>query len=220
MERMTGTPLANATVEVNGRLIAETDSLGVFNTSSVPIQWGTNQLKVQHRSFAVAEVIDDFWVSNPTETFEFAVLLDVEPVDVPGVTVEAARVPVRLQGFYERMETATGVFLTREDIDAREPRRMTDLLAPMRTTRRSRAASTFGRAMDSECRVPLVFIDGQLVGDANRPVYVDPNMQPSINQYLDPDQVEAIEIYDAVASVPTQFSLLGSGCGVVVVWTR
>jgi hypothetical protein len=218
MERITGTPLANATVEVNGTLVAETDSMGVFHVSTVPVEWGANQLRVRHRSFTDAEVVDQFWVSNPTETFEFAVVLEVEPVDVPGVTVEAARVPVRLQGFYQRRENVPGVFLTRGDIDAREPRRMTDLLAPMRSTRRSRAASSFGR--DSECRVPLVFIDGQLVGDANRPIYVDPNMQPSINQYLDPDQVEAVEIYDAVASVPARFALLGSSCGVVVVWTR
>ncbi len=221
MDHITGMPLPNATVEVNGTLIAETDSTGVFDVAGLPIQWGGNQLRVLHRSFTDVELIEDFWVSNLSESFEFAVVLEIEPVDVPGVTVEAARsVPVRLQGFYERMETSTGVFLTREMIEEREPRRVNDLLAPMRFSRRSRAASSFGLAMDSECRVPLIFIDGQLIGDASRPVYIEPRLMPNIGQFLDPDQVEAMEVYEGGASVPTAFALLGSDCGVVVFWTR
>jgi len=37
---------------------------------------------------------------------------------------------------------------------------------------------------------------------------------------LDPRHIEAIEIYTSTAQIPAQFIRTGSGCGVMVIWTR
>ncbi len=220
-ERIGGNPLQGATVELNGDIIAAADATGAFDISRVPVRWGRNQLRVRHSSFADAEVQDEFWVTNLDEAFEFAVVLDVAPINLPGVSVETVRpVPAKLRGFYERMENGSGIFLERDDIEARIPRRISDLLMTFRSTSRTRAASTFGRAATRDCVAPLIFLDGHLIGNEFNRVFVDGYAHPNVNDFVHPDDVEAIEIYDAVASVPSVFAQTGSGCGVIAIWTR
>src|SRR5205807_10657083 len=44
----------------------------------------------------------------------------------------------------------------------------------------------------------------------------------SINQYIVPEDVVAIEVYSGASQIPSQFqsNLLNARCGVIVIWTR
>ena len=221
VERIGGSPLPGTLVELNGERIAVADSIGSFDVLGVQVRWGSNVLTVRHSSFSNVEAIDEFWVSDPDETLEFAASLDVPAVALPGIDVEATRVvPARLRGFYERMEDGVGIFLTREQIEERVPRRVTDLFPRFRAMSRSRAANSFGLAATPECLAPLIFLDGHLLGSESRVIFIDDRMQPNISDFVHPDDVEAVEIYDTVASVPAVFAMSGSGCGVIAIWTR
>jgi hypothetical protein len=215
VEQVGGQPLAGAVIEVNGTVLAETDSAGAFSVQGAPILWGPNAVRVTHRSFTDAQTTDEFWIGSPNETVELSVTLDVAVVALPGVNVEAgpARIPgLVARGFYERMEnTPSGaVFWTSEDIDARDVDDWDDLMRGIRMGR-PRAATTFGRAGTGVCGVnteALAFLDGAYIG------YVS-----SLARSVRPETIAGVEVYQGIAGLPIEFNLHGADCGVVVVWT-
>jgi hypothetical protein len=92
--------------------------------------------------------------------------------------------------------------------------------------------TTFGAVCE-----PRVFVDGLIAirGDS-KPVVVTPGgaaidemnrddprfPEPTVDDVVDPRDIEAIEVYRSGADVPAQFGGMGpfTRCGVVVVWTR
>jgi hypothetical protein len=217
-EQVGGQPLAGATVEVNGRIVAESDSTGSFEAQAIDILWGPNVVRVTHRAFEEAQTTDEFFIANPAETVELMVSLDVAPIALPGVTIEAAPVlspKLQQRGFYERMESnSNGVFWTSVQIIERDPDDWDDLLRGVRFSR-TRAATTFGRARTGVCggpdpeAQPIAFLDGAHVG------YLD-----VLVESVRPENIEGLEIYRSIAGLPVEFNIMGAECGVVVVWTR
>ena len=124
-----GPGLPGATVELNGRVIAVTDTTGAFVASSSVVAWGSNDLTVRHRAFTDRSVSDRVWISNVNETFDLVVALDVVPIALPELPVPVQSRVLAAEGFYQRREDlgGAGIFMTREDIAARRPRRMEDL---------------------------------------------------------------------------------------------
>lgn len=212
-EGIGGQPVAGATIELNGVTLAMTDSLGAFAVTAAPVQWGPNQLIVRYRSFGETTAIDEFWVTNPGGALDFTVALDVAPLGLPEIAVPVRSVVLEASGFYERREGASGVFLTREDIVAKDPRRAEDLFRGMGFTTNplNRAASTFGLADDGEPCTPLFFLDG---------LRMDRITMRDLNQVVEPENIEGIEVYESVGSLPARFSPVGASCGVILIWTR
>ncbi len=143
---VSGGPLGNAVVKLNGDVVALTDRDGAFLLSDVPIAWGSNELEVGRFSFL--PMTSEFWIGNPDETLDFSARLDPAPIAVGGVvaSVEARpRVATRLLPFYERMEKSVGSFITREFIDSRSDRLLTDLVRTVPGVR-TRAGPTAGRS--------------------------------------------------------------------------
>lgn len=214
-----GEAVAGAVVELNGEIVGTTDGSGGFNLSDVGVAWGSNRIRVRNPAAPEAETGGEFWVANPDETWEFAVVLG-DLIQLAPVLVEAPpNVPRRLRPFYERRERLNGRFLTRPEIEAREARDLTTLLGDLPGIRlRITANGTevyFSRAPSSfnSCPTPLIFLDGVSMG-GGRGDYID------LDHIARPEQVEAIEAYGGVAATPTEFSRLGSSCGVIVIWTR
>lgn len=111
-------------------------------------------------------------------------------------------------GFYERRARGVGQFVARDEIEDRDPGRVTDLLATMRGVRLGPAPGLGdGRAlrMRGGC-VPEIFLDGVRT---IRPFSLDASLHP--------DDVAGIEVYHS-AEVPVQYGV--SGCGAVLVWTH
>jgi outer membrane receptor for ferrienterochelin and colicin len=44
--------------------------------------------------------------------------------------------------------------------------------------------------------------------------------QSDINSVVDPDQVEAIEVFRGPSEIPAQYNDNNSQCGVILIWTR
>ncbi len=115
---------------------------------------------------------------------------------------------LRDAGFYGRRDQGLGRFVTREDIEAKMPMEVSDLLRTMPGVRVTPPA-TFGRVASVLLRggcEPEVYLDGT---KTIKPFPID--------QVLSPDDVEAVEVYQG-SEVPARFA--SSGCGVVVIWTR
>lgn len=117
------------------------------------------------------------------------------------------------RGFYERQSQGySGIFLTREDIEERDPRNVTELFDGLPGTRvmpgdLDGPQVVFTRAIslrDSGMCRPALFLDG---------------VKSQIRLYdmiLDPSHIEGIEVYVG-AGVPGRFN---DPCGAILFWTR
>jgi TonB family protein len=127
------------------------------------------------------------------------------------IDARTARYSGFLRGFYERRDRGLGVFFTADDIEARNPRLVTDLLRGIPGTRvipgAMQSVVTF---RDRNC-LPLVWIDG----NAGTTAYLDPDL-------FEPHTLAGIEVYKGTATVPG--ALMGTrgqgSCGVIALWTK
>jgi hypothetical protein len=122
--------------------------------------------------------------------------------------VEARSRRLEASGFYQRRDRGFGQFVARDEIEDRDPARVTDLLATMRGIWLGPTAGPGdGRSLSMRggC-VPEIFLDGIRT------------MRPfSLDASLHPDDVAGIEVYHS-SELPVQYRV--SGCGAVVVWTH
>ena len=168
---------------------------------------------------------------EPSETDFFAV-----GAEGKGVTFMIARAAVRLEtvtvqgaanvredrlwygGFYDRMRRGGGGrFFGRAQIEESRPQSIADLLrrVPSLDVRVGGHGEYAGRRLAVRPRTPLsirtacwsiFFLNGTLV-------------EVAAVEGLDPAEVEGIEVYTSGA-VPAQFNVVGSACGVIVIWLR
>ena len=117
----------------------------------------------------------------------------------------------KFDDFYRRRNAkAGGTFITRDDIDRRQPSRSLDLFY-----------NIAGVKLNWDAAEPQISIARCKYG--NIAVFIDG--LPAQNGIelvasLHPNQIEAIEIYHGLATVPPQFIPKPNDCAAIVVWTR
>lgn len=208
-----GNPVADVSVVVMGtqQLRGRSDANGQVEFRNVG--WGPHQISVRklgYREFSEQIVIPadgsmatGVMLSRVAVNLEKVVVRDTggKPIRLSGTT--------RLDDFYRRRKAGAGTFFTREDIDKRNPGRLMDLFMGISGIRLTYRGSTpllsFARCKNGV----EVFVDGQRLNDGL-------NVLSSIH----PNQIEAIEIYHGLASVPPQFVPKPDDCAAILVWTR
>jgi TonB family protein len=204
-----GRAIAGAQVGLAGDTVAGvTGPDGTFRLAPVPAGPGTLRVRrVGYRPLALR-------VTAAAGAPPVAVTLQraaqtLDPVVVRG---ERNRYHGRLAEFYRRRDAGLGHHITREQIDRRNPFRLTDLLRtiPGVDVAPNPLGSKTVRMRGARCD-PLVWLDGYPMSTG----YLDPD-------FFSPRSIEAMEIYSGVATIPQ--SLLGAGrlgaCGVIVIWSR
>lgn len=113
-------------------------------------------------------------------------------------------------GFYQRQESGPGIFISRVEIDAQRPAKVSDLLRGRSGVRLVQVGSDTEVVASrpqhgySDSCLPSLYIDGT------------PHGSGKLNLIVPPHQIEGIEVY--LRSVtPSKFS---SNCGSIVIWTR
>jgi len=134
--------------------------------------------------------------------------LAVSPVEMDPIEVVGER---QLRGpmadFERRRQRGIGTYITREEIEARNPYVLTDLLR-MVPGLRVVPGGPFGEQairLRGNCQ-PEIIVDGVRTTIGN-----------DIDHVLPPMDVEAVEVYRG-AELPVQFG--NNSCGAIVVWTR
>jgi len=170
-------------------------------------------------------------------TLEGDVQISTQPMTVGPLTVRARREPPRrasleMTGFYVREAAGQGHFLRREDIERQSQTNVSQLLdrqpgIQLFLDPRGRPYVSFGRAQGNvgafaraqqrqvDVCLPRYYLDGTLV-------YIEPPGRngPTLNDLVQPEQIEAIEMYASAAQIPPQYGGSDSACGVIVIWTR
>lgn len=131
-----------------------------------------------------------------------------------------------LEGFWNRLETGLGYYITRQEVEARNPGKVTDLLRDLPGVQLSggsvgnRPSIRMARAANRNCATQI-FVDGFLVN----PPTVTPNgsrspMDFRIDDVVSPASVERIEVYRGLSTVPAEFLNPDAACGVIAIWTK
>jgi len=219
--------LEGALVSIEGvRLNRVTDSDGRFELTDIPP--GDRQLTVSLLGYTTRT---DSIAVPPASILTLDVALTVEPIELAPITVSVERrsFDLELSGFYQRRDATSGLFITQERIEDRAPLYTTDLFRGLAGVKvvgglgmgtqnavvlaGSRALSFSG---GGPC-YPAIWIDGQMVHQGTAgPMGGGPAF---LDNFIQPEQIAGIEIYNSAASMPLQFNLF-SACGVIVIWTK
>ncbi|MCZ0936783.1 MAG: carboxypeptidase regulatory-like domain-containing protein [Gemmatimonadetes bacterium] len=237
-------PVAAAAVSVPGRAeAAQSNRRGYFVLSGLPV--GEHELSVRHLGYA--PLVHRVAVARGVTT-EAMIGLSPDPVVLaPLVAVATRSRRLEVSGFYERRDwgelTGGGEFFTVEDIERRNPLRISHMIADVPGVRLgncgvqahgchlygTRASAGF---TNQGCKLNI-FVDGNLViqGSDERwaaeevPLAIlrmsrMTNENETINDYVLPGEIAGLEVYTGAAALPAEFSGYDARCGAVVIWTK
>jgi hypothetical protein len=203
----TKTPIPDAeVVATRHRISTITDSRGVFILPG--LEPGADVFLVRRIGYR-SESFDATLVAG--DTIKVGVILAISPFPLPDVVVQAeGRMYFgKLAGFADRMlhsGAPRSSFLTQADIERLRPRKVQDLLShaglPFRI---SRNQETIGCPRGGHSMA--IFLDGALMSGGFD------------LSWLDPLQVQAVEVYRSAAEIPAEFNMARADC-TVVIWTR
>ncbi len=207
----TGEPLLGVQVLIRGtRRWGITNQEGIFRLAGLK----PGPVVIEFRHPNRAPVVYNLTL-EPDKVTELAVKIDTRTVALPEVVVEGkeTRPAVKMQDFYSRKAAGHGgYFITRKDIEERQPRVLSDL---MRRVPGLRVDCDFG-----SCSVTSFTEARRIMGSCPIQYFLDGVPFTGDVDELTPDQVEGIEIYRGSSSIPPQFNTGTSMCGVIAVWSR
>jgi len=209
----TGRALSGVEVTVVGTDLRQlTDDNGQVYMAGVPSRKVT--LHMRHVGYREADL--DLFLTPGVRTSTTMVLRRalVTATTLTKVIVRGELVPTRYAGtsrfddFYRRKAEGIGTFLTREYMDSRAADRSEDILRSQAGIRiRYRGTRPYIEFV--RCEQVEVYINGFRSHDGFTSFLE-----------LNPREIEAMEIYRGVATVPPEFSPQPNDCAAVVVWTR
>jgi len=136
---------------------------------------------------------------------------------------------LELRGFYERMAESqrgalVGEFITPEEIEMRNPQRVTQLLEQRRGLRVQRSGNCY---IIDECYKIMgqgncpatIYLDGQRLNPM-RVASNDASGAPAVDGLIPVTGVSAIEVYPRGSSAPAKYQSLAGTCAIVVIWTK
>jgi hypothetical protein len=190
----------------------------------VRVQPGPFWLRATHVAYARTKT--PRWRVESGEVLDVTIRLhpDVVLLAPLEVTARAQSFSPVLAGFYDRVNRRMGgTLFTREDIELRNPSRITDLLEGVPGVRiqadggnQSFRLVTMARALPgvgagpNSCPVQI-YVDGVR---ASRGGPVSPD------EILAPGSLEGVEVYRGLGTVPAEFLTPEARCGVIAFWTR
>jgi len=212
VEAETGRPVAGARITVSGvGQAALTDAEGKARITAVPP--GRRMVSISRIGYATEGAAVEF----EREGVEADVELHPQALTLNELRVRSLGPVSKLResGFYQRRRRGMGAYMDREQIARRNAIQMIDVFRQVRGFQVSYTPSGKPTLVTSRgpCKGrPLVYLDGIQMAD------LDGRSDPS--DYVHPDQVEAIEAYAGMGTIPAEYNVTGSVCGVVLIWTR
>lgn len=237
LDAETGVPIPVVRVELSdgrGRTLgaASTDGEGRFRFPDIGP--GPVTLFAERIGYA-ALLVEERVVAG--EALIVTLRLSPEVLTLAPFEVEAGDRPRRaeLEGFTDRARRGvSGVHLTRSEIESRNAGRLTDLLSGVPGLRIVESPSVGG----AQRLVSLAWnLPGRAGGGCPIQVFVNGRPAPDpgplggigglsrvdgvpVDHLVQPEDLEGIEVYTELSSVPPEFLTAEAGCGVIALWTR
>ena len=224
LDAATDTAMTGVTVRVDGRTRAVSDVNGAFMVDDLPAGPHT----VLARSLGYGDAEGELRVAAG-QTLTVEIRLGYEPIALEPIVVTASRTRLemgRMADFTQRLEQGFGTYVLAEEIEQRQPARVTHLLQQhgFRLSGSGNQGGGWGATWLVNRRhhcAPMVYIDGAAVTYEPDRDSDDALMEAAaaVNM-VHPMEVAAIEIYRGPSEVPGAFAGSNARCGVVAIWTR
>jgi hypothetical protein len=207
-----GHPIPGVEVRLQGSTngYTRTNDSGGFRLPGLPA--GAVNVSARRLGFAPASMDVNL---KPGRIDSLVLSLTATVAALEGVLVQDeydARSHRLLAGFWDRRSRGFGNFITRDEIEKRDPHDFVDLVRMVPSiqvqTRNGRKVVRMGRGTNRDCP-PQYWVDGLRLESASPDEFV-------------PQDVEAVEVYSGPATIPPQFTARFNSytCGAIVIWTR
>ena len=214
-------PLARARISVLGTpLVAVTDTDGSFRIAALPL--GSRSVEVKLLGYA-STLLPVQIEADKTATLDVTLTATPVPLETVNISGDTLIVPA-MQGFQERRKRGNGRFFTREEIDRMQARLFTDVLRRVPGMQLTLVSGTnnngytvrtgrTGEGVQGGRQCPVLFYMNGMPFPMNADAV--------INNFISPEEVEAVEVYTGASQIPAQFNATAynARCGVVVIWT-
>jgi hypothetical protein len=208
-----GRPLMGVELRMKGHdaLLARTNDEGGFRIASMSV--GPASIALRRLGFAPA-VIEVRIRANEIDSL--VISMSALPTTLPEVSAvdEHDALSKRvLARFWERRSSGFGSFMTRDEIESRNAPDFAELVRTIRgvqiTSRNGRKVIRFGRSNPVRDCPPQYILNGIRIENGSPDEFA-------------PEDVEALEIYPGISSLPIEFQPRPNTytCGAVVIWTR
>jgi hypothetical protein len=218
-DRGAGVPIDSTSVVLNGRDTTVTRGDGTFDLLDVGWVHGTNRVEFHRPGYE--SIAWEFWLEEDDTGVSLSVRMDPSAVELEEVEVGGERlaVPAKLVGFYQRRERGRGHFMGPEELERISALNVIDVIrrAPGVSVLRPdpgvvgvneqlqfSRASVICRSMMQQ---PLVYVDGSMF-----------DVEAMLS--LEVANLAAVEVYNGASETPPRFNRTGSGCGLILLWTR
>jgi hypothetical protein len=203
------------------RSIMSTDSSGSFALSALAGRYTIHVLRLGYQTYN-SPMIE--LAAGETVSVEIRLGVGAVPLDPIRVSARSGAARGGVAEFYSRRDDPArsgGYFISRKDLDRNPTTRTTTLLMRVPNIELvPLARGTFdteryfirfrGGANSTGSCSPAIYLNG---------VRIQQNENVTVDEYIDPTQLEGVEIYNRTASAPLQYTN-NNDCGVVAFWTR
>lgn len=200
-------PISGATVQLDtADLHTIADSAGRFEFDNVDT--GTYVLHIKAIGYE-----EGAWrlSLHPNHVTTHSFELTPQAIQLPGVAVKG-KTPLsqrRYLDFERRRATASGAFLTQEDIEKANPATLVDILVTVRGVQQV--------CLVNDCIAKMV----RSPPGCYPVYYLDGNESSSyFARHTPPRDIKGIEVYRGSSEIPGEFGGSGSACGVIAIWTK
>lgn len=206
----TGIPYVN--VQLNGASKVVTDETGAFRIE-VPTK-GRFTIDVRRIGYQALHI--DF-MSVPDSAIHLVLAPIARTLETTRVVAERLTSLV-LHGFYDRMKqrsqgTASGYFITPEDIELRQPQRASIMIEDAPSIRIRRVSNFEYAAFGSDGCPANVYLNGHRLDDPRGGSVI-------FDQNVDAASLAGIEVYTRGTRAPPAYQGLNGSCAVILIWTK
>ena len=192
---------------------ATTDSLGRFSLRAPD----RGRYRVAATRIGYADAVSNYIELVVGEAVTAEMQLSSEAVKIAPLTLDVPRDRyLESKGFYERMQSGMGDFMTGEEVRRRNAYSLADLLRGLRGVKIQRLSALNEVYFTGTNCLPMIILDGITVRWGGKSVGT---IQP-LEDLVPVAHIDAIEAYRGGSGVPSEYTGPNASCGVLLIWTR
>jgi hypothetical protein len=211
-DKVSGQTVDAVAISVDDQVIGYSDVKGQFDAKNVTVRDGS---LIRFRRVGLEPLQFELWPADSETEVNLAIALNPAPVRLGEVVVEADKATVLyplLGEFDQHRKAGFGTLLTPQQIAQIHTFKALQVLEWTGAILHGDSVELPGLGyLGRECHGPIYFINGRRYGIESAMMVLD---------MIPPEDVLAVEVYKHQASMPIEYNVTGSACGVVAYWLK